>query len=673
MKRFTLFLIVLLSAIGIDAQTLNVVVGSVTYQVPAAQAGDMVYSDGTFLTILNKKFTLSAVDSMYIDNSTVTDNAIKVSYNGTSASVKVAGNCMQYLNEVKVSGANVTVVQGSALAQELSYTLTGTSTNGSFYMDGEYKATVVLNNLTLTCTDSAAVNIENGKRIAVDIEGTNSLADASSSAGKAAFVVNGHSEFTGSGSLSLTGNKKHAFFGDEYVFLKKTFTGSITVESSVKDGFSINQYFKMNNGTVTIKAPGDDGIQVETTGESGDEDNGQVIINGGTLNITVPTADTKGIKCDSLMTITGGSINIACTSTATAAKALKSGTDMNISGGTFTISTAGSGLWDSDESATSACAALKSDGNMNISGGTLTLTATGKGGKGISCEGALTISDAAAITISTSGNIYVNINGTEYSNYSNVDNLADAYKSSAKGIKAEGNVNISGGTVNVTTTGTNAEGIESKAILTISGGEIVVSSYDDAINSSSHMYITGGSVYVSSSNNDGLDSNGNMYIQGGVIVAYGTTSPECGIDANEEENYTVYFTGGTLVGIGGGNSHPTNSSSTQGYVTYSGSITNGNTMLLRSGSTNVMAFTMGRTYSGSGGGGGMGPGQGGGSGSTSFIITTPNVSSSSSYTLYTAATVSGTAWHGLYTKDNITAVSSTGSSSSSVTGKQYSN
>jgi hypothetical protein len=104
MKRFTLFLIVLLSAIGIDAQTLNVVVGSVTYQVPAAQAGDMVYSDGTFLTILNKKFTLSAVDSMYIDNSTVTDNAIKVSYNGTSASVKVAGNCMQYLNEVKVSG-----------------------------------------------------------------------------------------------------------------------------------------------------------------------------------------------------------------------------------------------------------------------------------------------------------------------------------------------------------------------------------------------------------------------------------------------------------------------------------------------------------------------------------------------------------------------------------------
>lgn len=60
------------------------------------------------------------------------------------------------------------------------------------------------------------------------------------------------------------------------------------------------------------------------------------------------------------------------------------------------------------------------------------------------------------------------------------------------------------------------------------------------------MYIKGGTITVYSSGNDGLDSNGNLYFSGGTTVAYGTRSPECGIDANEEEGYTVFFTGGNV-------------------------------------------------------------------------------------------------------------------------------
>ena len=56
MKRIMLFLLSVAATVAAVAQTLNVEVGSVTYQFPAAEAGEMVYADGTSLTILNKVF-----------------------------------------------------------------------------------------------------------------------------------------------------------------------------------------------------------------------------------------------------------------------------------------------------------------------------------------------------------------------------------------------------------------------------------------------------------------------------------------------------------------------------------------------------------------------------------------------------------------------------------------
>ena len=47
MKRIVILFSAVLVAIVSKSQTLNVEVGNVTYQIPAAQAGDMVYSNGT--------------------------------------------------------------------------------------------------------------------------------------------------------------------------------------------------------------------------------------------------------------------------------------------------------------------------------------------------------------------------------------------------------------------------------------------------------------------------------------------------------------------------------------------------------------------------------------------------------------------------------------------------
>ena len=98
MKKIMTSMVTLALTIAAQAQTMNVEVGSVTYQFPAAQAGDMVYSDdGQTLTIMDKAFATADVSQIYIDNTEVADNTVSVVYNGTSATVKVAGNVAQYI------------------------------------------------------------------------------------------------------------------------------------------------------------------------------------------------------------------------------------------------------------------------------------------------------------------------------------------------------------------------------------------------------------------------------------------------------------------------------------------------------------------------------------------------------------------------------------------------
>lgn len=101
-----------------DAQTLNVVVGDVTYALPAAQAGDMTYSGGTQLTVMGKTLRLSDITRMYVDQSEVEDNTVSVSYSGTTAKVVVAGNVAQYV-EPTVSGADVVLTQSDAVSDDV--------------------------------------------------------------------------------------------------------------------------------------------------------------------------------------------------------------------------------------------------------------------------------------------------------------------------------------------------------------------------------------------------------------------------------------------------------------------------------------------------------------------------------------------------------------------------
>ena len=548
MRRALLSMITLVLTIAAGAQTLNVKVGSVTYQFPASQTGEMTYANGETVTIMGKTFTLTDITAMTVDNSKVSDGTIGVSYDGSTASVTVAGNVAQYVTPT-VSGAHVSIAQSDNLAEEITYTLSGTSADGEFYMSGSYKATIELNGLTLTNAtpvySGAAVHVQNGKRIKVKIVTgtTNTLSDASTGSQKGCLYIKGHAEFAQKGTLNVVGNVKHGIKTGEYMTLKNA---TINVTSAVGDGISCAEYFLMESGTINISDTQDDGIQCDIDGDAStgettdheDEDSGNIYISGGTMNITVTADAAKGIKGEG---------------------------DMRISGGDITVKTTGGGVWDSTKVKTKASACLGADGNMTISGGTLNLTSTGAGGKGINGDGIFTAT-GGTIIIKTSGNAVVASSSGTLSTVNNsqqLDKYDSDYKSSPKGIKIDGAITISDNAVIfVTTTGAGGEGIESKTSIDITGGWVTVNASDDAINASYNdatkslsnagdLTISGGYIYARSTGNDGIDANGNVYIKGGVVYAIGTSTPEVAIDANSEEQKKLYVQGGTIIAIGG--------------------------------------------------------------------------------------------------------------------------
>ena len=568
-----------LSSLLSSAQTLNVKVGNVTYQFPASQTGDMTYADGQTLTIMGKTFTLSDISGMTVDNSKVTDNLVEIAYNGTSATVTVAGNVAQYVTPT-LNGAYVSIAQSNTDAvdnDEITYQLSGTSSDGQFTLSGSYKCTVSLAGVDLTCTTGSAINITNGKRIQISAKNgtTNTLTDCANGSQKACLYSKGQLQIQGKGTLNVVGNTKHAIKSGDYITVKNL---TLNVTKAVGDGISCEEYFQMKSGTVNISGVGDDGIQCDlggttSTGETTDhedEDSGNVYLEGGTLNITVTAAASKGVKAAG---------------------------DMTVSDGDITVTTTGNGAYDSDEQDAKGCCGLKADGNMTINGGTLTLKSTGTGGKCIKADNVLTING---------GTISATATGSQYKYSSSITASPKAIKAGTKTAVSNapggggrpgggggrdntqytytGGIVITGGTIYAKST--SHEAIESKATITISGGYVYAEAGDDAINSASDFTITGGYVMGNSSGNDGLDANGNFYIKGGNVFAVASRQPEVGIDANTEGGYKLYITGGNVAAIGG----LENGSSLSGVTSKSVSYSKGSWYTLKSGSTTAFSF-----------------------------------------------------------------------------------
>lgn len=477
---------------------------------------------------LQTSYAIADIDSVnFIDDSEI----VKIIYSGNNVIISNPFN----ENGVTItsSGAKVTI-QSTLTDKKIAYQLSGTSTAGSVKIYSDYRFELILNGVNLTNDNGPAINIQSKKRVDVTLKDgtTNTLADGatyatSSEDQKATLFSEGQLVFDGNGTLNVSSATKHGICSDDYIAINN---GSIQITNVSKDGIHAKDYFKMTNGTLNVAATSD-GIDCE----------GHIYIEGGNIDITNATADTKGIASDSTLNVSGGIITLKATGNQV--KAMRSKLATNLTGGNININTSGNVVLTASGSGydPSYCTAIKSNTDINVEGSAITIAASGIASKGLSADQHFNMS-SGTITITNAGS---------GATYTNISGIKDSY--SATSITIDGNATILGGTITTTNSGTGGKGISGNGTITIgaantspsikittTGAKFLVSGSDycmpKAMKSDGAITINNGGINIASSD-DGIKSETSVTINSGNLTI--TNSYE-GI-----ESKFIYLNGGT--------------------------------------------------------------------------------------------------------------------------------
>ena len=419
MKNILLFAFFLLSAVSLHAQKIYLCEGFDADDITLTDPSNFTFSsDQKTVTIEGTTYNISDIDSITFAEPQF--ESVDIVWNGSSATVNIPAS-LQKVVTANINGGHVTIIS-STTDQEILYTLSGSSSNGSLTINGNYKFTMHLKGVSLTSGNALpALNILCGKRIEMKMmKGTtNSFEDNAMNTSKGAVYVKGHLEVKGKGTLNVTGKSSHALKVGEYCQFKSS-TGDVNVLSAVSDGIHCGDGSKLaedyednrlivNGGNITVSNCKSDCIDCD--------DYGTAIINGGTINLNVSQSDGTGLKADSIVYMNGGTINLNVTGnisegirycyagyfdggsingtiTGKGARGLKakkttSATDTVLNGGysywngtNVTLSATG-GTYTADAS---KCMGIRSDNNMTVTAGTIAIT-TSNSSTGISVKG----------------------------------------------------------------------------------------------------------------------------------------------------------------------------------------------------------------------------------------------------------------------------------------------
>ncbi|MCR5463878.1 MAG: carbohydrate-binding domain-containing protein [Bacteroidales bacterium] len=305
-----------------------------------------------------------------------------------------------------------------------------------------------------------------------------------------------------------------------------------------------------------------------------------------TVTVTSGSSAGHGIRGKEYVQLSDGELTVS--TSAAMKKGIGSDDYVLVEGGTTTINVSGGVAYDSDDAEYKGTAGIKADNYFAMTGGSVTIKNTGAGGKGVSAgsydydETSHTLSDSYI----SGGTLKITTTGSESNDVSSKGiKIGYKEKSGNKYVYA-GNLIISGGSVVVNVS--KSEGIEAKGNLTFNGGETYsYSTADDAINCQGELNVNNGFVYAHSTQNDAMDSNGNMKLNGGYVFAVTTKGqPEVALDANTESGYKLYINSGATVVAYGGLENGYSASQT----VYSMSCTAGSWNALHNGSAFIAAF-----------------------------------------------------------------------------------
>lgn len=427
-----------------------------------------------------------AVSSAYTSS-----NATLISF--TDSAVTADGAYSGY----EIEGTDVSITAAG------TYVFSGYCDDGSITVKkGVTGVTLVLNGLTLTNADSAAITLNKTAEAAlIAAAGSeNTVADtAGANDENAAVKVKSGASLllSGTGTLTACGNTKNGIKGasDAVITVDEL---TLNIEAA-DDGLSCDDELTIKGGRVNITAGGD---AVKASPDTDDAENpdttslGNVTVSGGTMTLT---AANDGVQADGDLTISGGTFAVTANGGHTTAliddsascKGLKAGKTLTVSGGTVNVDSADDALHAND---------------VTVSGGTLTLAS----------------GDDA---VHADNDLVVGVQGSSSTSNPKIDITA------------------------------SYEGLEGTTV-SVYSGDIDVAASDDGVNAANSdlgersdkyaINIAGGDLYIDAGS-DGLDSNNDITMTGGKVEVYGADAM---MDAAIDYDGTFTLSGGTLFGAG---------------------------------------------------------------------------------------------------------------------------
>lgn len=517
------------------------------------------------------------------------------------------------------------------------YTVTGLLSEGQLIVDAgdEDEVTIVLNGTSITCSSGSPIYVKNASEVKIKSEEnsfnevidnrTETTEDSSDDAGNAAIYATCDLKLVGKGALVVTGNYNNGIQNKDDLSIKNVIVKVTAMNNAVKGNDTVD--IKSGN-IIAISAKGD-GIKTSNSSLSNKgNQKGIVTITGGNIDIY---AACDGIDASYGVDISGdGNLNIYTDTYSEYSEEITS------SGSSSGTSASRNSSANKTASANTVSYVAASDTIANAPGGFGGGNMGGMDGqnggnkaggdrpgmpgdfnesgnssgqsystKGIKAESEINISGFTINISSTDDGIHANSDsgvletGEDGKGTIVINGGSITISSGDDGMHADKQLDVNDGYINVVT---SFEGLEAITI-NLNGGKIYVYATDDGINActgdgktSPIVNVTGGYIDVTtaSGDTDGIDSNGNYVQTGGFVLVKGGSSSG-NVSGSIDVDGTVTITGGTCVALGGVCETPINSANA--YVLSSVSFSSGRYSLKDASGNEVISFTVDGSFS----------------------------------------------------------------------------
>lgn len=542
------------------------------------------------------------------------------------------------------------------------YTVAGLLSEGQLIVDAgdEDEVTIVLNGTSITCSSGSPIYVKNASEVKIKSEENSfnevidnraeATEDSSDDAGNAAIYATCDLKLVGKGALVVTANYNNGIQSKDDLSIKNVIVKVTAVNNAIKGHDAVD----IESGNIIAISAKGDGIKTSNSSLSNKgNQKGIVTITGGNIDVY---AACDGIDAAYGVDISGdGNLNIYTDTYSEYSE------EVTTSGSSSGTSSGSNSSTNKTASANTVSYVAASDTISNAPGGNM----GGSNAPDMNGGSAPDMNGGNAPDMSN-GNA-PDMNGGSGGNKAggdrpgmpgdfNESGNSSGQSYSTKGIKAESEINISGFTINISSTddgihansdsGVLETGEDGKGTIVINGGSITISSGDDGMHADKQLdvndgYINvvtsyegleamtinlnGGKIYVyatddginactgdgktspivnvtggyidvttASGDTDGIDSNGNYVQTGGFVLVKGGSSSG-NVSGSIDVDGTVTITGGTCVALGGVCETPVNS--VNAYVLSSVSFSSGSYSLKDASGNEVISFTVDGSFS----------------------------------------------------------------------------